>query len=216
VDDADIEGRAAHVGGDDVGRTMSLPRYSDPVTPDTGPESSVRSGDPIACRPRSSRAALRDLQRLSVAVGFQMPSRLPRYIRHHRPDVRVRAVAVVRSYSPHLGAISTEQDTNILGANRDHLLQAPLVRGILNDHRKHTPRASTLRTRRWDRGPASDSFSGPPPREAVDALRDAFDQPLGNDRRGLLLEGKCTTWRCRGDTPREPRMMWIASSCPGG
>jgi hypothetical protein len=30
------------------GTPINLPRYSDPVTPDTGPESSVSSGDSIA------------------------------------------------------------------------------------------------------------------------------------------------------------------------
>ena len=30
------------------GTPISLPRYSEPVTPDTGPESSVSSGDSIA------------------------------------------------------------------------------------------------------------------------------------------------------------------------
>src|SRR6266545_1802359 len=128
------------------------------------------------------------------------------------------AVAVTRSYSPHLGAMSVEQQTNRFGAI------FPIIsftrcscRGYLNDHRKHTPIASTpASTRRPIADSASDSFRGTTtsPKQSTRSDTPSIRR-FGTIGTGFWLEGKWTTLAMsREETPREPRMMWIASSWP--
>src|SRR5262245_66113995 len=126
------------------------------------------------------------------------------------------AVAVVRSYSPHLGAMSIEQDTNTRGA-RSRIISFRRLScdGFLNDHRKHTAIASTpCETSRLIADSASDSLSGTTtsPKQSTRSETPSIRR-LGTTGAGFWLEGKCTTFAIsREDTPREPRMMWIASS----
>ncbi len=126
------------------------------------------------------------------------------------------AVAVVRSYSPHLGAMSIEQDTKRCGAKLWIIaFKRCSCTGFLNDHRKHTAIASTpWDTSRRIAASASDSFSGTTtsPKQSTRSDTPSIRR-FGTIGEGFWLEGKCTTLAMsREDTPREPRMMWIASS----
>src|SRR2546421_4544520 len=124
----------------------------------------------------------------------------------------------MRSYSPHLGAISVEQETNRFGATlRIISFTRCSCRGYLNDQRKHTPIASTpASTRRSIAVAASDSFKGTTtsPKQSTRSETPSIRR-LGTMGTGFWLEGKWTTLAMsREETPREPRMMWIASSWP--
>src|SRR5438445_547767 len=90
-------------------------------------------------------------------------------------------------------------------------------RAYLNDQRKHTPIASTpASTRRLIAVSASDSFNGTTtsPKQSTRSDTPSIKR-FGTMGTGFWLEGKWTTLAIsREETPREPRMMWIASSWP--
>jgi len=125
---------------------------------------------------------------------------------------------VTRSYSPHFGAISTEQETKSEGArSRIIRLTRNSCSGRLNDHRKHTPIASTpAATSRLIADSTCASLSGTTtsPKQSTRSATPSISR-FGTIGSGFALSGKCTTLRIsREVTPREPRMMWIASSWP--
>ncbi len=127
-------------------------------------------------------------------------------------------MAVVRSYSPHLGAMSMEQDTNTPGAMRFTISATRRsCAGLRKDHRKQIamasqPSASSSRIA----VSASTSFSGTitSPKQSMRSEIPLIRR-LGTIGSGFWLSGKCTTLAMsREFTPREPRMMWMASSWP--
>ena len=134
------------------------------------------------------------------------------------PMYAFSTVAVTRSYSPHLGAMSIEHETNTLGAIRRTISRtrrscAPWR----NDQRKQIaiasqPSATSLRIA----ASASASFSGTTtsPKQSTRS-ETPWTRRLGTIGSGFWLSGKWTTLpMSREVTPREPRMMWIASSWP--
>ncbi len=125
---------------------------------------------------------------------------------------------MTRSYSPHLGAISVEQETNRFGAIfRIISFTSCSCRGYLNDQRKQTPIASApCSTSRRIAASAWDSLSGTTtsPKQSTRSDTPSIRR-FGTIGTGFWLEGKWTTLAMsRDETPREPRMIWIASSCP--
>ena len=126
------------------------------------------------------------------------------------------AVAVMRSYSPHFGAMSTEQDANTCGAkSRIISFTRNSCCECLNDQSKQTAIASTFcSTRRRIASRASVSLSGTTtsPKQSTRSDTPSIKR-FGTIGSGFWLSGKCTTLRIsREVTPREPRMMWMASS----
>src|SRR5947207_3791905 len=124
----------------------------------------------------------------------------------------------MRSYSPHLGAMSTEHEMNRCGArSRIISFTRNSCRGCLNDQRKQTPIAATsCPTRRRIASSDSVSLSGTTtsPKQSTRSETPSMKR-FGTIGTGFRLSGKCTTLRIsREVTPREPRMMWMASSWP--
>src|SRR6266480_2912681 len=124
----------------------------------------------------------------------------------------------MRSYSPHFGAMSTEHETNTWGA-RSRIIS--FTRNscceYLNDQRKQTAIAWTSwATRRWMASTTFASLSGTTtsPKQSTRSDTPSIRR-FGTIGTGFWLSGKCTTLRMWRDvTPREPRMMWMASSWP--
>src|SRR2546421_2940969 len=106
----------------------------------------------------------------------------------------------MRSYSPHLGAISVEQETNRFGATlRIISFTRCSCSGYLNDQRKQTPIASTpASTRRSIAVAASDSFKGTTtsPKQSTRSETPSIRR-LGTMGTGFWLEGK---WRSEEHT----------------
>src|SRR5258705_13380434 len=119
----------------------------------------------------------------------------------------------MRSYSPHLGAISVEQETNRFGAIFAIIsFTRCSCRGYLNDQRKQTPIASTpASTRRAIADSASDSFKGTTtsPKQSTRSDTPSIRR-FGTMGRGFWLGGKWTSLAMlREGTPREPRVIGI-------
>src|SRR5262245_46610350 len=114
--------------------------------------------------------------------------------------------------------MSVEQDTKRCGEmSRIIAFRRRSWAGFLNDQRKQTAIASTpSATSRLIAASASFSFSGTTtsPKQSTRSDTPSIRR-LGTIGEGFWLDGKCTTFAMsRDDTPREPRMMWIASSWP--
>ena len=104
------------------------------------------------------------------------------------------AVAVTRSYSPHLGAMSTEQVTNTSFAISFTRFSCA---GLRNDQRKQIAIASTPSSRSWRiAASASRSFSATTisPKQSTRSEMPRIRR-LGTIGAGFCVSGKCTTLR---------------------
>ncbi len=114
------------------------------------------------------------------------------------PRYAFSAVAVTRSYSPHLGAMSTEQVTKTSGAIA---LTSALTRfscaGLRKDHRKQIAIACTpsaMRARMASSASFSFNATTTSPKQSTRSETPRIRR-LGTMGTGFEVSGKCTTLR---------------------